>query len=96
MYKEAEIVHWMKNKETHAIIPAQVDIDLTNICNQDCYYCNSADHRARMPVQKNYTEYITLLDKLASWRSHTPASFGSLHTITYAGVANKQQYLKRD
>jgi len=66
-------------------MPAQVDIDLTNICNQDCFYCNSADHRAARPVQKKYTEYIELLDKLAAWRSHSPRSFGTLHTITYPG-----------
>jgi len=75
----------MHNKETHAIIPQQVDIDLTNICNQDCFYCNSAEHRRISPVQKNYTEYIRLLDKLATWREHTPNSLGSLHTITYPG-----------
>jgi len=85
MYRHAEIVHWMHNKETHAIIPQQVDIDLTNICNQDCFYCNSAEHRRAAPVQKHYTEYIQLLDKLATWREHTPKSFGSLHTITYPG-----------
>lgn len=84
-YQHAEVVHWMKNQQTHAILPAQVDIDLTNICNQDCYYCNSAVHRAARPVQKNYREYIALLDKLASWREHTPNSFGTLHTITYPG-----------
>jgi sulfatase maturation enzyme AslB (radical SAM superfamily) len=75
----------MHNKETHAIIPQQVDIDLTNICNQDCFYCNSAEHRKLAPVQKHYTEYIRLLDKLAAWREHSPQSFGSLHTITYPG-----------
>jgi sulfatase maturation enzyme AslB (radical SAM superfamily) len=75
----------MHNKETHAIIPQQVDIDLTNICNQDCFYCNSAEHRRNSPVQKHYTNYIQLLDKLATWRKHTPQSFGSLHTITYPG-----------
>ena len=85
MYRHAEIVHWMHNKETHAIIPQQVDIDLTNICNQDCFYCNSAEHRRTSPVQKHYTEYIQLLDKLVAWREHTPKSFGSLHTITYPG-----------
>ena len=85
MYRHAEIVHWMHNKETHAIIPQQVDIDLTNICNQDCFYCNSAEHRKLAPIQKHYTKYIALLDKLATWRSHTPNSFGSLHTITYPG-----------
>lgn len=85
MYRYAEIVHWMHNQETHAIIPQQVDIDLTNICNQDCFYCNSAEHRQASPVQKHYTEYITLLNKLATWREHTPKSFGSLHAITFPG-----------
>ncbi len=85
MYQHAEVVHWMRNKERMSILPAQVDIDLTNVCNQDCYYCNSADFRKEKPVQKKYTEYITLLDKLASWRAHTPNSYGSLHTITYPG-----------
>jgi len=85
MYQHAELVHWMKNQDVKKFIPSSVDIDLTNICNQDCYYCNSADHRAERPIQKDYTEYIALLDKLASWRQHTPDSFGSLHTITYPG-----------
>lgn len=84
-YQAAEIVHFFKNKDRLSIIPAQVDIDLTNICNQDCFYCNSAEHRARSPVQKNYRDYIALLDKLATWRTHTPTSVGSLHTITYPG-----------
>jgi sulfatase maturation enzyme AslB (radical SAM superfamily) len=85
MYQHAEVVHWMQHKNTHAIIPAQVDIDLTNICNQDCFYCNSAVHRASRPVQKHYKEYISLLDRLASWRAYVPNSFGTLHTITYPG-----------
>ena len=85
MYQFAEVVHWMQNKDTMSIIPAQVDIDLTNVCNQDCYYCNSAEFRKNKPVQKKYTEYITLLDKLSGWREHTPNSYGSLHTITYPG-----------
>jgi MoaA/NifB/PqqE/SkfB family radical SAM enzyme len=85
MYQYAELVHWMKNRDKMSILPAQVDIDLTNVCNQDCYYCNSADFRKEQPVQKKYTEYISLLDKLATWRSHTPNSYGSLHTITYPG-----------
>lgn len=84
MYNEAELVHWMQNR-TKKLLPAQVDIDLTNICNQDCYYCNSADHRANSPVQKDYQEYITLLDKIANWRAHTPNSYGTTHTITYPG-----------
>jgi sulfatase maturation enzyme AslB (radical SAM superfamily) len=84
-YQHAEIVHWMKNRERMALLPAQVDIDLTNICNQDCFYCNSAEHRKQSPVQKKYTEYIQLLDKLDTWRSHSPRSYGTTHTITYPG-----------
>lgn len=85
MYQYAELVHWMQNKDSKKILPAQVDIDLTNICNQDCYYCNSAEFRKEKPVQKKYTEYIALLDKLASWRAHSPNSYGTTHTITYPG-----------
>jgi len=85
MYQYAELVHWMNNQGTMKLLPAQVDIDLTNVCNQDCYYCNSADFRREVPVQKKYTEYIALLDQLAGWRAHTPNSYGTTHTITYPG-----------
>ena len=85
MYQHAELVHWMQNQETMKLLPAQVDIDLTNVCNQDCYYCNSADFRRDVPVQKKYREYIDLLDKLATWRAHSPNSYGTTHTITYPG-----------
>lgn len=85
MYQYAELVHWMQNKDNKKILPAQVDIDLTNICNQDCFYCNSAEFRKEKPVQKKYTEYIALLDKLASWRAHSSNSYGTTHTITYPG-----------
>ena len=85
MYQYAELVHWMQNKDTMKLLPAQVDIDLTNVCNQDCYYCNSATFRKEQPVQKKYSEYISLLDKLAGWRAHTPRSYGTTHTITYPG-----------
>jgi sulfatase maturation enzyme AslB (radical SAM superfamily) len=36
-------------------------------------------------VQKNYKEYISLLDKISTWRSHSPKSYGTTHTITYPG-----------
>ena len=85
MYQYAELVHWMNNKDSMKLLPAQVDIDLTNVCNQDCYYCNSADFRKEKPVQKKYTEYIALLDKLSGWRKHSPNSYGTTHTITYPG-----------
>lgn len=85
MYQFAELAHWMQNQDSMSLLPAQVDIDLTNVCNQDCYYCNSRDFRNQEPVQKNYREYIGLLDRLAGWRAHTPRSYGTTHTITYPG-----------
>ena len=85
MYQSASLVYWMKYAKNKTIIPGSVDIDLTNVCNQDCFYCNSADHRKAKPVQKKYIEYIELLDKLSTWRQYTPRSIGSLNAITYPG-----------
>jgi sulfatase maturation enzyme AslB (radical SAM superfamily) len=85
MYQAATIVYWMKYATNKVIIPASIDIDLTNICNQDCFYCNSAEFRKFSPGGPKYLEYVSLLDKLASWRSHSPNSVGSLQTITYPG-----------
>lgn len=85
MYHNAEIAHWMRHQDTHTIIPAHADIDLTNVCNQDCFYCNSAEFRAQVPVQKKYDIYIKLLDQLAGWRAYRPQSYGTLHSISYPG-----------
>lgn len=84
MYQYAELVHWMRTPQK-TFIPASADIDLTNICNQDCYYCNSAEFRKEHPTQKKAKDYIELLDKLATWREHSPDSLGTLHTITFTG-----------
>lgn len=85
MYNNAEIAHWMLNQTTHTIIPAHADIDLSNICNQDCFYCNSADFRKKAPVQKKYQDYIQLIDQLAEWRSYRPSSYGTLHSLSFPG-----------
>ena len=85
MYQSATVVYWMKYAPNKVIIPGSVDIDLTNICNQDCFYCNSAEFRSASPGGPVYTQYIDLLDKLSTWRAHSPNSVGSLQTITYPG-----------
>ena len=85
MYQSATVVYWMKYAPNKVIIPGSVDIDLTNICNQDCFYCNSADHRIESPGGPDYTEYVKLIDKLANWRLHSSNSVGSLQTITFPG-----------
>jgi len=85
MYHNASLAHWFLNNQDKKFIPAQVDMDLTNVCNQDCFYCNSKEHREAAPVQLDYRKYIKLLDQIAKWRSHSPNSYGTTHTITYPG-----------
>jgi len=67
------------------VLPNHIDIDLTNVCNQDCFYCNSADFRAKYLVSGSKNDYLDLLDKLASWRKHTPKSIGSIRNINFTG-----------
>ena len=85
MYHHASIVHWFENKNIKSILPTNVDIDLTNKCNQNCYYCISADFRESYPVQQKYTTYIKLISRLNTWRKHSPDSYGTLHAITFSG-----------
>ena len=67
------------------VLPNHVDIDLTNVCNQDCFYCNSADFRAKNLVTGRTNQYLNLLDQLANWRQHTPQSIGSIRNINFTG-----------
>lgn len=81
----AELVHWMQVKDAKYFIPACADIDLTNICNQDCFYCSTLDFRKEKPVQLEYQVYVDLITKLASWRDHSPNSIGTLSTVVFSG-----------
>lgn len=85
MYQNAQVAHWFLNQDKKDFIPIQADIDLTNHCNQDCYYCISSEFRKNALVHQHYTKFITLLDQLATWREHTPKSYGTLQAITFAG-----------
>lgn len=83
--RHAELVHWMSSKDKKYFIPAGADIDLTNICNQDCFYCNSSEFRKEHPVQQKYTDYIKLIDQLSTWREYQPNSTGTLSTVVFSG-----------
>ena len=91
MYQYAEVVHWMNSVNT-AILPASVDIDMTNHCNQDCYYCESSDFRQAQPTAQGLDQYLTLIQRLATWRAHTPRSTGSLHSICFSGGGEPTLY----
>ncbi len=72
--------------KTHLyVLPNQIDIDLTNVCNQDCFYCNSRDFRAKYLTTGKTNEYLTLLDQIGKWRQHVPNSIGSVRNITFTG-----------
>jgi len=85
MYQHAEVVHWMKNKSSKKIIPAHAEIYLTNLCNQDCFYCNSADFRKENKGVITFKDAENLINKLSTWRAHSPDSYGTLHSISFVG-----------
>ena len=84
MYQYAQLVHWIAQNRT-VFLPASVDIDMTNVCNQDCYYCDSAEFRKQHPTQQPAADYIKLIDQLSTWRNHSPAIQGSVNTICFSG-----------
>jgi wyosine [tRNA(Phe)-imidazoG37] synthetase (radical SAM superfamily) len=84
MYQYAELVHWFNNP-SKKYIPPFVEIDLSNGCNQECFYCNSASFRKSNPGHKSVNQYMMLLSKLASWREHSPKSYGSLNAVSFPG-----------
>lgn len=68
-----------------SIIPWQIDIDTTNICNQSCFYCNMEQFRADNPVYQKLEKYNNLIDKLHTWRHDIPNTYGQLSNIIFSG-----------
>ena len=81
----AELIHWMGIQDRKYFIPSTADIDLTNICNQDCFYCSTSDFRNRHPVQQKFDMNVQLIDKLATWRNYNPNSIGTFSTVIFSG-----------
>ena len=84
MYQYAQLVHFMKHPEL-VMLPASVDIDLTNICNQDCYYCDSADFRKSHPTAQTIDNYLKLIDQLTTWKNYSSNLTGNVNTICFSG-----------
>ena len=81
------------------IIPQSVDFDaFGNACSQDCFYCNTADYRAAVPVKNSYEEYIKLLHDIKDWRKDVYAAnpdlvvSGQVNTICLTGGAEPTIY----
>lgn len=79
------ISRWIQGDIPQKIIPWQIDIDTTNICNQDCYYCNSSNFRTNSPVYQKVEKYLKLIDDFHNWRSYDPNVVGTINNIIFSG-----------
>lgn len=91
MYQYAELVHFMKNPNM-VLLPSSVDIDLTNVCNQDCYYCDSAEFRKQKPIAQSLDKYLQLIDQLVDWKNYSKNLTGSVNTICFSGGGEPTLY----
>jgi len=80
-----DLSNYLCGKTPLPVLPSAIDIDLTNVCNQDCFYCNSADFRANYLTTPPKEKFMGLIDQLANWRSHTPLSVGTVRSINFTG-----------
>jgi len=79
------VSRWLDGEIPGIILPWQVDIDLTNVCNQNCYYCNSADFRNNSPTHQTAIQYIDLIEQLTKWRHYDPNTLGTVSNIIFSG-----------
>jgi len=79
------IARWLQGYIPGKILPWQIDLDTTNICNQACYYCNTEQFREDKPVYQSVEQYLNLVDKLYTWRSHDSNVIGTTSNIIFSG-----------
>jgi len=76
---------WLRGEIPGKFMPWQVDLDTTNICNQNCYYCNTADFRKAVPEFQPLDAYARLIEQLHNWRAHEPNIIGTLSNVIFSG-----------
>lgn len=79
------ISRWIQGEIPSKVLPWQIDLDTTNICNQDCYYCNSSNFREKSPVYQQTEKYLELIEKLYGWRSFDSNVVGTINNIIFSG-----------
>ena len=85
MIEYNKIEKFLKGEAPHGPMPSRVDIDLTNVCNQDCFYCNSADFRSKFLVSGPTDGYYRLIDQLYDWKEVNHDHTGTLNEIVFTG-----------
>lgn len=79
------VARWLQGQIPGKILPWQIDLDTTNICNQACYYCNTEQFREEKPVYQERDKYLDLIDKLANWRAYDPNVIGTTSNVIFSG-----------
>ena len=79
------VSRWLQGFIPGKILPWQIDLDTTNICNQACFYCNTEQFRNDMPVYQSVEQYLKLIDRLHTWRQRDPNIIGTLSNVIFTG-----------
>ena len=79
------VSRWLQGLIPGKILPWQIDLDTTNICNQACFYCNTEQFRNDMPVYQSVEQYLKLIDRLHWWRQRDPNIIGTLSNVIFTG-----------
>lgn len=79
------VSRWIQGNIPGKILPWQIDLDTTNICNQACYYCNTEQFRNDLPVYQSVEQYSKLIDRLYTWRQHDSNVIGTLSNVIFSG-----------
>jgi wyosine [tRNA(Phe)-imidazoG37] synthetase (radical SAM superfamily) len=79
------VSRWIQGNIPGKILPWQIDLDTTNICNQACYYCNTEQFRTELPVYQSVEQYSKLIDRLYNWRKHDSNIIGTLSNVIFSG-----------
>lgn len=79
------ISRWIQGNIPGKILPWQIDLDTTNICNQACYYCNTEQFRNDLPVYQSVEQYSKLIDRLHTWRQYDSNVIGTLSNVIFSG-----------
>ncbi len=85
MIEYNQIENFLAGKTTFGPMPSRVDIDLTNVCNQDCFYCNSAEFRQKFLVSGPTPFYYRLIDQLYAWKETNPNHTGGINEVVFTG-----------
>ena len=79
------IARWLQNQIPGKLLPWQIDLDTTNICNQACYYCNTEEFRSNQPVYQSLESYLKLINQFYNWRKYDSNVVGTISNIIFSG-----------